>query len=229
MTFSIFLIGFKNKDYDELEELKTTNEELTLKEAIALGLSTAKKWNENATFYKLTSSDENGGGTRGETGKRYNWNLFFTIPGSEKQLLVGISKGAIDTEQEIIGPKDTIPIKLKDIMLDSPKLLKIVKDRYDLRKGEDWATGYHFTLDTIDNKPTVTVIGIDKNKLFTKVNIDPKKGEITNASHKIPKGGGLISKSLNSITTKILKKGMDINGVSAGLNRLVAWGDQKPR
>lgn len=226
--FSIILIGAKKNDYDQ-SKFKITNEELTLKEAIVLGLSTAKKWDVNAAFYKLTSSDEQSGGTRGETGKRYNWNLFFTVPGSEKQLLVGISKGVIYLEEEIIGSKDTIPIDLKDIKFDSPELLKIVKERYDLRKGEDWATGYHFTLDTIDNKTIATVVGIDKDKLFTKVNIDPIKGKITGAIHKTPIGGGLISKSLNFRPIKIIKYGMDINGVSSSFNRLVAWGDQKPR
>ena len=39
--------------------------EVTLKEAIHLGLDRAKKWNENAYLTFLTSVDEEMGGTRG--------------------------------------------------------------------------------------------------------------------------------------------------------------------
>ncbi|WP_419960411.1 hypothetical protein [Psychrobacillus sp. BM2] len=218
---SIFFVGFKDKN--------ANNEELTLKETVVLGINTAKKWNENAKLTKLTSNDEKRGGTRGDTGRRYDWNLFFIVPGTDKQLLVGISKGVIDLEQELIGPKDAIAIELDDLKFDSPELLKIAKNRYNLRKGEDWATGYHFTLDIIGDKPTVTVFGIDKDDLFTRVNIDPKSGKITGAIHKVPEGGGLISIRAGSNTPKISKKGMAIKGISGNSDSLVAWGDQKPR
>ncbi|MDI7743518.1 hypothetical protein QMK38_16060 [Lysinibacillus fusiformis] len=224
----LFFIGFKviNANNNELV-LKEKNGELTLKESINLGLSSAKKWNKDAMFYKITSSDENRGGTRGDTGKRYDWNLFFTVPGTDKQLILGIAKGSIDFEHEVIGP-DEPPIMLDDIKLDSPDLLKIVKDKYNLQKGEDWATGYHFTLDTIDDKPIVTVVGIDNDKLFTKISINPKNGKITGAIHKVPKGGELISLPSGTNTPKITKREMYIKGISSSDNSLVAWGDQKP-
>ncbi|WOV87431.1 hypothetical protein QWT69_16515 [Sporosarcina oncorhynchi] len=229
ITISILLlyIAFMVSDNNELS-LKKADGELTLKETIVLGLNIAEKWDENARFYKLTSSDENKGGSRGETGKRYDWNLFFIVPGTDKHLLVGISKGEIDLEREIIGPKNEMPIDLDDIQLDSPKLLKIVRNKFDIYKGEEWATGYHFTLDNIDGKPVVTVVGIDKDKLFTKVDIDPKDGKIIGAVHKVPKGGELISISSKTNTPKILKTQMDIKGVSANGDNLVTWGDKKP-
>ena len=204
--------------------------ELTLKESIELGLDTAKKWNENAVLYRLTSVDEKLGGSRGETGKRYTWSLFFKVPGTDKNLNVGILKGEIIVEDEIIESNYEIPIELDDIQLDSPELLKIVKNKYDLRKGEDWATGYHFTLNIFDGDdgPTVTVVGIDKDKFFTKIDINPKSGKITSASHKVPKGGGLISIRTGTNTPKILKAGMNIKGISANGDSLVTWGDQKP-
>lgn len=210
---------------------KETNGELTLKESIELGLDTAKKWNENATLYKLTSVDEKLGGSRGDTGKRYTWSLFFKVPGTDKNLNVGILKGKIVVEDEIIESNHEIPIELDDIQLDSPELLKIVKNKYALQKGEDWATGYHFTLNIFDSYegPTVTVIGIDNDKFFTKIDIDPKSGEITSANHKLPKGGGIISILKGSNTPKITKAGMKINGISANGDSLVTWGDQKPK
>lgn len=123
----LFFIGFKIINLDNKRLTIAESTELTLKETIVLGLDTAEKWNENAVFHKLTSSDENRGGTRGNSGKRYDWNLFFIVPDTDKQLLVGISKGAIDLEREVIVSGDAIPIELDDIKLDSPDLLKIVK------------------------------------------------------------------------------------------------------
>ncbi|MBB4823674.1 hypothetical protein HNO89_000894 [Sporosarcina luteola] len=219
----IFLVSDNNH-----WNFKEMDGELTLKETIVLGLHTAKKWDINAQFYKLTSSDENKGGSRGEIGKRYDWNLFFLVPGTDKHLLIGISKGEIDLEREIIGPKNEMPIDLDDVQLDSPKLLKIVRTRFDIYKGEEWATGYHFTLNNIGGKPVVTVVGIDKDKLFTKVDIDPKSGRIIGAIHKIPKGGELISISSQTTTPKPLKFQMDIKGISANGDNLVTWGDKKP-
>lgn len=231
-AFMLFIL-VDNKEMNRKEnagekKLGENYGELTLKETIALGLTTAKKWDENAMFHRLTSSDESKGGSRGDTGKRYDWNLFFIVPGTDKHLLIGISRGEIDLEREVIGPKDALPIELEDIQLDSPELLKIVKTKYDIYKGEDWATGYHFTLDNIGGKPIVTVVGIDKDKLFTKVNIDPKSGKITEAIHKVPKGGELISVVLETNSPKILKTRTDVQGISSNGKNLVVWGDRKP-
>ena len=55
--------------------------EITLKEAIDIGLQRAKKWNGNATLTSVNSVDETMGGSRGETGKRFKWfmNFIFQI------------------------------------------------------------------------------------------------------------------------------------------------------
>ncbi|QOV11997.1 hypothetical protein JNUCC6_04285 [Viridibacillus arvi] len=37
-------------------------------------------------------------------------------------------------------------IILEDIKFDSSDLVKIAKEKYDLQKGVDWATGYRFTI-----------------------------------------------------------------------------------
>ena len=47
--------------------------EITLKEAIDIGLQRAKEWNVNATLTSVNSVDETKGGSRGETGKRFIW------------------------------------------------------------------------------------------------------------------------------------------------------------
>ncbi len=201
--------------------------EITLKEAINLGLDRAKKWNENASLASVTSVDEDMGGTRGATGKRYKWTLSFESPSTDQQLFIGISKGEIGFVHEGKGPIFGA-IKLDDIKFDSPYLLKIAKEKYDLQKGVDWATGYNFTLDGENGKPTVTVLGNDKDSLFTRIIFDARNGEIVGARHKVPKGGGVIKARLGSDESEISKKGMAIMGVIAGNKNLVVWGDKKP-
>lgn len=225
LLFSLFYFVVKK---ETASVTSFDNEELSLKEAFILGLNKAKNWNQEATLFNVTSVDEDLGGTRGETGKRYDWTLNFMVPGSEEPLLVRISKGVIFDEREVNGPKNTIPIKLADIKFDSLEILNIAKKKFDLRKGIDWATGYHFSLDNIDDKPTVTVFGIDKDNLFTRININPKTGKVEGAIHKVPEGGGLITK-LGTSSPKISNMGMAVNGISVNDSNLVTWGYRKPR
>lgn len=202
-----------------------SDREITLKEAIQLGLDRAKKWDENAYLVMLTSVDEDMGGTRGATGKRYKWTLSFETTSTDQQLFIFISKGEISGIHEGKGPSSEA-IKLDDIKFDSPYLLKIAKEKYDLQKGVDWATGYHFTLDSIDGTPILKVFGNDRDSRFTSISFNAQNGDVVSANHKLPYGGGLISKRIG--TENLTKKGMAIMGVIAGNNNLVVWGDKKP-
>ena len=100
VVFMLFYIGIKNKKNASSD----VSIELTLKEAINLGLIRAKKWNENASLAGVTSVDEDMGGTRGATGKRYEWILSFEASSTDQQLFVGISKGEISVVDEGMGP-----------------------------------------------------------------------------------------------------------------------------
>lgn len=132
--------------------------ELSLKEAISLGLDKAEKWNENAYLVKLTSTDETMGGTRGAEGKRYNWNLFFEAPSKNHQFRIMISEGGIKETLVGQGTINGNPITLDDIKFDSPSLVEIAQKKYNLQKGVDWATGYHFLLDSEKGKLTVAFL-----------------------------------------------------------------------
>lgn len=202
--------------------------ELSLKEAINLGLDRAKKWNEDASLASVTSVDEDMGGTRGATGKRYKWTMSFESPSTDQQLFIGISKGEISVVEEGKGPSFG-EIKSDDIKFDSPYLLKIAKEKYDLQKGVDWATGYHFTLNGENGKPTVTVLGNDNDSLFTRINFDARNGKVVDVMKKVPKGGGVIKARLGSDESEVSKNGRAILGISANDNQVVIWGDQKPR
>jgi len=110
--------------------------------------------------------------------------------------------------------------------LDSSDVLQLAKDKYGLNPGKDWATGYHFTLDSIDGMPILTVIGNDRDSRFTRISFNAQNGDVVSAIHKLPYGGGLISKRIG--TVNLTKKGMAITGIVARNNNLVVWGDKKP-
>jgi hypothetical protein len=199
--------------------------EITLKEAIDIGLERAKEWNANATLTSVNSVDETLGGSRGETGKRLKWFMIFIVPGTDDYALIGISEKKItvfNPSKQTPGP--TIPYD--EIKLDSSEILQLAKAKYGLKPGKDWATGYHFTLDNIDGTPIIGVVGNDRDNHFTRISFNARNGDVVSAIHKLPYGGGLLSKHKG--TDNLTKKGMAITGVVAGKNKLVVWGDKKP-
>ena len=112
----------------------------------------------------------------GATGKRYKWTLGFESPSTNQQLYIFISKGEIigKLTREVLSNGE---IKLEDIKLDSSHLVKIAKQKYDLQKGVDWATGYHFTLDSENGKLIVGVLGNDRDSRSTRISFNAQSGE----------------------------------------------------
>ena len=199
--------------------------EITLKEAVDIGLQRAKEWNENAILTSVNSVDETMGGSRGETGKRFKWFLIFIVPSTDDYALIGISEKKITVFRTSKQTPDS-PIPYDEIKLDSSDVLKLAKDKYGLKQGEDWATGFHFTLASINGKPIIDVVGNDRDKRFARISFNAQTGEVVSAVHKLPYGGGLIARHKGSDT--VTKKGMAITGVVAGKKNLVVWGDKKP-
>ena len=198
--------------------------EITLKEAIDIGLQRAKEWNGKATLTSVNSVDETKGGSRGVTGKRFIWTMIFIVPGTDDFVLIGISEKKITVFEP--GKQTPGPTILYDeIKLDSSDVLQIAKEKYGLKQGEDWATGYHFTLDNIEGTTILTVVGNDRDNRFTRISFNAQNGNVVSAIHKLPYGGGLISKRID---TNLTKKGMAITGVVVGNNKLVVWGDKNP-
>jgi len=199
--------------------------EITLKEAINIGLQRAKEWNVKATLTTVNSVDETMGGSRGGTGKRFKWFMNFVVPGTDDYVLIGISEKKITVFRPSKQSQDPT-ITHNEIQLDSSDVLQLAKDKYGLNPGKDWATGYHFTLDSIDGLPILTVIGNDRDSRFTRISFNAQNGDVVSAIHKLPYGGGLISKRIG--IDNLIKKGMAITGVVAGNNKLGVWGDKKP-
>ena len=70
------------------------------------------------------------------------------------------------------------------------------------------------------------MLGNDRDNRFTRISFNAQNGDVVSAIHKLPYGGGLLSK--RNGTDNLTKKGMAITGVVAGNNNLVVWGDKKP-
>lgn len=226
LIFVLFPTGILFTDTSAaVREVIVSDGEITLKEAINIGFQRAKEWNVNATLTSVNSVDETMGGSRGETGKRFNWFMTFVVPGTDDFVLIGISEKKITLFRS--GKQSQNPtIPYDEIKFDSSDVLQLAKDKYGLKQGKDWATGYHFTLDSIEGKPILTVVGNDRDNRFTRISFNAKNGDIVSAVHKLPYGGGLISKRIGTDT--VTKKGMAIMGVVARNNNLVVWGDKKP-
>ena len=207
-------------------EAFAADSEITLKEAINIGFQRAKEWNVKAALTKVNSVDETMGGSRGETGKRFNWFVNFMVPGTDKHLLIGISEKKVTVFKPIKQSIPDLTITNDELKLDSTDVLQLAKDHYGLKQGKDWATGYHFTLERIDGQPILTVFGNDRNSRFARISFNAQNGDVLSAAHKLPFGGGLISKRNGAET--ITKKGKAITGAVAGNKYLAIWGDKKP-
>lgn len=207
-------------------EAMASDGEITLKEAINIGFQRAKEWNVKATLTRVNSVDEKMGGSRGETGKRFKWFVNFMVPGTDDHLLIGISEKKITVFEPIKQSSQDPIITYDEIKLDSSDVLQIAKDKYGLKQGKDWATGYHFSIDSIGGKPILTVVGNDRDNRFTRISFNAQNGDVVSAIHKLPYGGGLVSKRIG--TDNLTKKGMAITGIVAGNKYLVVWGDKKP-
>ncbi|BFH62419.1 hypothetical protein PAJ34TS1_30110 [Paenibacillus azoreducens] len=78
IVFISYKYFFRETIKNEAESKVAT--ELTMNEAIEIGRVKVKEWSKEANLLKIISQDETMGGTRGETGKRYIWNLYFSDP-----------------------------------------------------------------------------------------------------------------------------------------------------
>ncbi|SUA98633.1 hypothetical protein [Paenibacillus thiaminolyticus] len=140
----------------------SSSEEITLQEALELGMATAWEWDSSAVPFYLTSVDDESGPSSGHQGKRERWNLQVGTP-DNKRAVIAIRKGAIEGLYPGVGPfVETHVINREEVVFDSPELLSRSKTEHDLLPGKDWANGYHFVLQVLDGKSTITVIGLDQ-------------------------------------------------------------------
>lgn len=162
----------------------TKNEpiEYTLKESLTLAFTKAREYSPSIELYFMTSADETNTDTDskvGIKGKRSKWNLVFAIPNTKKHILITVNKGKITNCQEVVGPnRPECLIKLDDIIMDSPTLVKKAEQAFRLLPSTGWAKGYHFVLSKENNILYVSILGDSPNGEWTAINYNMATGEV---------------------------------------------------
>lgn len=223
----ILIIVIYWKFADKSPENTELQKELTIIEAIDIGHQEAIRWDSNAMLSYVTSVDDTEeGGLKGESGKRREWNLVFAKPNSNQHYLLQILDGVVKKSKNVTGPnKNNELINPSEILLDSPQLLTIAKNHYNLSPGIQWAKGYHYVLRKHESKIILQVVGLDEKNNMAKIFIDMNSGEVFDAIHRVAVGGGLISIDKNNNETKLLtEENYNYLGVNTKNKHILEWG-----
>ncbi|WP_274653788.1 hypothetical protein [Paenibacillus humicola] len=158
----------------------THDKELTLLEAYKLGNEEALAWDKNAKLMLITSVDEldKKTTTLGSNGKRSIWNMMFGSKEKKSVLILNIKNGKIVINKTVLENfKDSELISPGELLLDSPYMVDQAK-KNNLKPGETWPKGYHFTVKKDEQGVHFAVVGQDENHKLTKLYFDPKTGEL---------------------------------------------------
>lgn len=224
LIISIFTISVVNSN--------PPTKNLSLKSAYELALEKATDWNMDAQLYSLTSVDNDDNIIEGLNGRRRYWNFQFGVTNSNNHLIITIHDGKIKNFVPTKGPnlKDEL-INLDDIKFDSIDILNKAKVQFNLLPGKQWAQGYHFTLNKIDNQVIMEVIGLDDNGYFTRISYDSFTGTLISAIHKIPSGGGVFTTEVEiglDGDKPVSLEGASLSPNFATDNLFVVWGTVNP-
>lgn len=192
--------------------LEYTSKAISLNEAFEIAYNEAKKWEENAELFTLSSVD-NEDMTKeddGHDGNRRFWNFTFIVPREEKQLIISIHDKKITNKLSEKGPAiNSEFIKKEEINITSKEALEETMKYFDVNAGQGWAGGYHFTLNKQDNIVVLKVICSDKDGYFSNFLFNSTTKEMISALHKVPIGGGVL-KNKNYIK---LNNGNQVSGL----------------
>lgn len=206
------------------------NKSLTLNDALGIAYKEAINWDSNAQLYFMSSVDDefiDGNYVSGEDGRRKIWNFHF-VSQVNNNLLITIYDGKVVNLKEAkstIDKKRTI--SLSEVAIDSTDAIKKAKSKFSLKPGKVWASGYHFGLSKDNGATYLFINGFDDDGFFARVNLNAQTGEITNAIHKVPIGGGLYNS--DSGTPMFSDKSISIDGICVSPNyefdnTLILWG-----
>ncbi|WJQ79477.1 hypothetical protein [Brevibacillus brevis] len=150
---------------------------ITLKEAYDIGLVKAKEWDSGAFLTHISTVDRKIGNDLGSDGKRRSWNLTFEVPTKKKSLFISIDDNKIEKSISRNSTSQFNGITQEEIGIDSPQIASKAIQSFNLRPGENWAIGYHFTMFKQENQLFLTVVGRNEQNKFSKIYFNPKNGE----------------------------------------------------
>lgn len=178
--------------------------EISMEDAISLGLEEASKYYDNLYLTEAHSydNDEYIDQDAGENGKRQWWYVNFA--NDEKNYVsILICDGAIDVVEPFDSNGNTGLLNLSDISLTAEiaaskaKEMGLIGGNPDNQR--DWASGYNFKLSygslakSLDNvRILLEVIGVSPNGNFAHIDFDASTGEVLLAEERIEHSNGEI-------------------------------------
>lgn len=196
-----------NKNYLEEYETKILEEnsdkiEISMEEAISMGIEEASKHYDNLQLTEVHSydNDQNPEIFSGDDGKRQWWYVNFA---NEKQNYVSIliCDGKIEAVEQFDSNGNSGLLDLEDINLTAEEAVQKAQ-KMGLRGGnpdnqEEWVTGYNFKMSyasLVDSPEDVNifleVIGISPNGNFAHIDFDAVTGEVILAEEEIEYSNG---------------------------------------
>lgn len=183
---------------------KSSKVEISMEDAISLGLEEASKYYDNLYLTEVHSydNDEYIDQDAGENGKRQWWYVNFA--NEEKNYVsILICDGAIDVVEPFDSNGNTGLLNLSDISLTAEVAASKAKEK-GLIGGNpdnqrDWASGYNFKLSygslaksSDDVRILLEVIGVSPNGNFAHIDFDASTGEVLLAEERIEHSNGEI-------------------------------------
>lgn len=181
---------------------KSSKVEISMEDAISLGLEEASKYYDNLYLTEVHSydNDEYIDQDAGENGKRQWWYVNFA--NEEKNYVsILICDGAIEVVEPFDSNGNTGLLNLSDVNLTAEDAVSKAKEM-GLTGGNpenqrDWASGYNFKLSygslaksSDDVRILLEVIGISPNGNFAHIDFDASTGEVLLAEEKIEHSNG---------------------------------------
>ncbi|MGF7144302.1 hypothetical protein HNQ56_002733 [Anaerotaenia torta] len=198
---------------------------ISMIEAYKIAIKAACEKSPNILLASIISTDdslEKENNNAGNDGIRKYWNFEFAVPNSSEHWFVSIRENRVEDVVKVTGiPYDkTVLIDKDELKMDSNEALDIAKSEYILEPGAVWAIGYHFSISKENGKILLDVICRDHKDRFTKISIDVREKQISEAIHKVFNGGGIF----NGNDNKAIIDNYDVDGITNKDNKLFAWG-----
>ena len=243
LLFFIVIFFYKNLFYNKEPSSKKVNKQLevevnkdlTLKEAISIGLSHLKEKEDSQSTFKLfdaTSVDDaNSKINEGNDGTRHMWNITFVNSKNGHAHYITIKNGRVinsDLNKAVNIPNKLL-IDIEDLNFDSVAAINFTKEKLGLLPGENFAIGFHFVISkTEDAVPVLTVYGSDKQDGYiSKIHYNVEDGNLIAIEKKVPTGGGFYRVNGENISL-VTDKNHAVIGSRLADQTTVLWGYQNP-
>lgn len=189
-----------------LPTLQTGKYALSMFEAYQLALQEARRWDESARLYVMTSVDaDRPAEYDGTTGRLPHWNIDFVASGNALYH-IEIREGKIvqAAEQGTASYKESLPPG--EGFVDSPELARLALDKGLRPYLGKWARGLNFIFTSESGSHRIIVRGASRNGWPAFLTFDARAGTLLAGAERSFTGGGLyalpVPKGLGGSVTK---------------------------